>query len=410
LSTVPCARGEHQRRDGPQRFLLTGTTTTARTGVRREDPVSLFEPEDARGPVPRRVRAGWTVLLIALVLALVMSFLPAPYVIEQPGPVYNTLGSQEQDGEDVPLIAISGAQTYPTAGTLDMLTVSVRGTPEQRPSWAEIIGAWLDSSKAVLPIDAVYPPSVTTDQRNEQNAALMVDSQQEAIAAALTEQGIAFDTVVSVAAVDPEGPAADSLVTGDLVLSVNGTESATVEQLRAALAANGTDTPAQVLVQHADGTQETIAITPVISAQTDAPALGISAGYSYTFPFDVEIQLNDVGGPSAGMMFALGIIDMLTPGELNGGQNVAGTGTIDPAGTVGPIGGIRQKMVGAVNAGATYFLAPASNCDEVVGHVPDGIQVFAVSTLSESMTALETIADGGDTSALPSCDTATAAP
>jgi PDZ domain-containing protein len=366
--------------------------------------VSLFETEE-RPRASRRARRGWTILVVALVLGLVMSFLPAPYVIEQPGPVYNTLGSQEQGGKDVPLISIDGAETYPTAGTLDMLTVSVRGTRESRPSWAELLTSWFDSSRAVVPIDYIYPPEVTTEQRDQQNAALMVDSQQEAIAAALTDLDIDFATNVAVGAVDPDGAAADALVAGDVILSVNGETATDVDALRAALAANGTDAPASLGVRHEDGTEETVSITPTVSEQTDAPALGISVAYDYDFPFDVEIQLNDVGGPSAGMMFALGIIDMLTPGELNGGQNVAGTGTIDAAGDVGPIGGIRQKLYGARDAGATWFLAPATNCDEVVGHVPDGLTVFAVSTLSDSMTALETIADGGDTAALPGCDT-----
>ncbi len=372
--------------------------------------MSLF---DTGGPQPRasrRSRAGWTVLLIGLVLALVMSFVPAPYVIEQPGPVYNTLGSQDQGGKEVPLITISGTETYPTSGSLDMLTVSVLGTREQRPSWAELFSSWFDSSKAVVPIDSIYPPNVTTDERNQQNAAMMVDSQQEAIAAALTQLGIAYTTQVAVAAVDPSGASNGVLDTGDVIVEVNGTAVPDVAALRSALAANGTTAPASILVQHSDGTQATVQITPTVSAATDAPALGIAASYKYTFPFQVDIQLDNVGGPSAGMMFALGIIDQLTPGELNGGQNVAGTGTIDAAGDVGAIGGIRQKMYGARDAGATWFLAPASNCDDVVGNVPSGITVFAVSTLTDSMNALKAISSGGDTSALPTCDTVQSTP
>ena len=171
----------------------------------------------------------------------------------------------------------------------------------------------------------------------------------------------------------------------------------------AAVAENGTDTPAEVLVEHADGTQETLQITPTISETTEAPALGIAAGYSYDFPFDVEIQLDDVGGPSAGMMFALGIIDKTTPGELNGGERVAGTGTITASGTVGPIGGIRQKLYGALDACATVFLAPSSNCDEVVGHVPDGVRVVRVATFDEGLSAVEDIASGED-EALAACE------
>ncbi|MCS5721239.1 PDZ domain-containing protein [Herbiconiux sp. CPCC 203407] len=368
--------------------------------------------EPARPRSSRRARTGWTMLLVALVLGLVMSFLPAPYAIEQPGPVYDTLGTQEQDGEDVPLISIDGAETYPTAGTLDMLTVSVRGTREQRPSWAEIFSAWFDTSKAVVPIDLIYPPTVSTEQRNEQNAALMVDSQTEAIAAALGQLGIDYTREVTVAGVTEDGAAAGVLGTGDVIESVNGVPVDDIEELKAELAANGTESPATLVVRSADDPEtgepsddaRSVEVTPRLAPGSTDPVIGIGVSYGYEFPFDVVIQLDDVGGPSAGMMFALGIIDKLTPGELNGGENIAGTGTIDDAGTVGPIGGIRQKLFGARDAGADWFLAPATNCGEVVGHVPDGIRVFAVATLDEAMTAVETIADGGDTSALPTCE------
>jgi PDZ domain-containing protein len=137
-----------------------------------------------------------------------------------------------------------------------------------------------------------------------------------------------------------------------------------------------------------------------------AVVLGINVQSDYEFPFDVEIQLDKVGGPSAGMMFALGIIDKLTPGSIQGGEDVAGTGTINQAGTVGPIGGIRQKLFGAERAGAEWFLAPADNCAEVAGHVPDGLTVVAVETLDDALTALETIRTGTDTDTLPGCPAA----
>ncbi len=134
--------------------------------------------------------------------------------------------------------------------------------------------------------------------------------------------------------------------------------------------------------------------------------LGVGVRMDYEFPIDVELQLDNVGGPSAGMMFALGIIDKLTPGAMTGGEIVAGTGTIDSAGEVGAIGGIRQKLWGAEDAGADWFLAPASNCDEVTGHVPDGLSVFAVSTLDEARTIVEAIGEGADTSGFASCPAA----
>lgn len=142
-------------------------------------------------------------------------------------------------------------------------------------------------------------------------------------------------------------------------------------------------------------------VTPRVS--DDKVQLGVGTGISYDFPFQVEIKLDDVGGPSAGMMFALGVIDKLTPESLTGGQIVAGTGTIDSSGRVGAIGGIRQKLAGAKQAGAPWFLAPTANCDEVVGRVPDGMNVFAVSTLEEALTVLNDVRTGGDLNGLPRC-------
>jgi PDZ domain-containing protein len=144
-------------------------------------------------------------------------------------------------------------------------------------------------------------------------------------------------------------------------------------------------------------------ITPSIPEGATAPIIGVVISSEYDFPFDVTIQLDNVGGPSAGQMFALGIIDKLTPGSITGGENVAGTGTITAAGDVGAIGGIRQKMYGAKDAGADYFLAPESNCDEVTGHIPAGLTVFAIETLDDSLAALEAISTGADTSELPTC-------
>ena len=168
---------------------------------------------------------------------------------------------------------------------------------------------------------------------------------------------------------------------------------------------DGDGDPVELLIER-DGREQTVSVTPK-QVEIDGETIwliGVTLITDYDFPIDVTIQLNNVGGPSAGMMFALGIIDMLTPGELNGGENVAGTGTITADGTVGPIGGIRQKMWGAMDAGADWFLAPETNCDEVVGPRPrTGCRVFSVETLDDSLDVLEAIRDGGDLDALPTC-------
>ena len=348
---------------------------------------------------------GVWALIVALVALVVLTFLPSPYVIQRPGPVYDTLGTaKDADGEEVPLISVDGAETYETAGTLDLTTVQVVGNRERTPSWFELALAWMDSSRAVVPLDSVFPEGVTTEQRDERNATLMVDSQHEATAAALNELG--YDTGAEVVVVDvvADSPAAGVLESDDVVTAIDGVAVDSATTLRERIQEAGGD-PVSLTVLR-DGEEQTVEVTPEKHTEggTTTWLIGITLRTDYDFEIDVTIQLDNVGGPSAGMMFALGIIDTLTPGELNGGENVAGTGTIDAAGTVGPIGGIRQKLYGARDAGAEYFLAPEANCDEVVGHVPDGLQVIRTATLDESLAALEVIADGGDVDALPTCE------
>ena len=368
--------------------------------------MSLFADSD---PVvrPRRSRGstvGWSLILLAMLVTLVVALVPSPYVIEQPGPVFDTLGQVEVGGEEVPLIDIADATTYPTSGSLNMLTVSINGNRENRLNWFQVASAWFDSSKAVVPLDTVYPAGVTVEQSNEQSQTEMQNSQQEAVAAALTALDYDFTTSLEVVVVGEGTPADGQLEAGDTIVSVNGETFTDVTGLKATIAENGVESPASVVILR-DGVEQTLAITPVMSGGANsAPIVGITVKGNFEFPIDVTIQLEKVGGPSAGQMFALGIIDKLTPGELTGGQDIAGTGTITGGGEIGPIGGIRQKMFGAVRAGADYFLAPVDNCNEVVDHVPDGLEVFAVATLDDSLAVLDAVSTGASTAGLPTCD------
>ena len=371
--------------------------------------MALFDEHAPVLPAPRRRRprvsvTGMWALSTALVALLVLTMLPTSFVIQRPGPVHNTLGTAtDADGEEVPLISIDGADTYPTAGSLDLLTVEVVGNRDHTPSWFELASAWFDPSRAVVPIDDIFPQGQTTDERNQQSAAMMVDSQKEATAAALGELGYDVAQLVRVYALTDDSPATGILEQGDVIVSANGTPVSDTPQLRELIGA-GDGAPVELGIER-DGVPQTVAVTPARAEVegTTRWVIGVTTMHDYVFPIQVTIQLDNVGGPSAGMMFALGIIDMLTPGELNGGRDVAGTGTIDAAGTVGPIGGIRQKLFGARDAGASVFLAPEKNCGEVVGHVPSGLRVVAVETLDDALTALETIRDDGDLDALPTC-------
>lgn len=371
--------------------------------------MALFDEGTDVVPAPRRrlsrsMTVGIWSLTVALFALLALTILPTSFVIQQPGPVFNTLGSVENsDGEDVPLISVSGAETYPTAGALDLLTVQVVGSRERTPSWLELALAWFDPSKAVLPLDDVFPEGQTTEERNQESAVMMVDSQKEATAAALSELGYDVNAMVRVYSLTEDSAAQGILEPDDIIRAANGTPISQTDELRAIINA-GDGAPVELTVERA-GETLTETVTPTASTVDGETTwlIGITTLHDYDFPIDVTIQLDNVGGPSAGMMFALGIIDTLSEGELNGGEHVAGTGTIDAAGTVGPIGGIRQKMYGAVDAGATWFLAPETNCDEVVGHIPAGLRVFSVGTLDDALDVLAAIRDDGDLDALPTC-------
>ncbi len=356
-------------------------------------------PARSAGLQPRTL-----VLLVSLfasvLLFAVVAMLPVPYVVLGKGPALDTLSAPG----GTPLIQISGRTTYPTQqGKLFLTTVSVLGGPDRQLSafpLGTVLRAWLDPEQQVVPEEAVFPPGQTAEQADEETKQEMTDSQTSATAAALAELGIPVQ--MSVGQVGREAPAAATLRTGDVLVSVAGTTVTGYGPLRSALDGIAPGTPVEVVLRRG-GAQRTVQVTTTRS-DDGRTILGIEP--RFTFPFTVKIQIEDIGGPSAGSMFALGIIDRLTPGDLTGGQYVAGTGEITPDGKVGPIGGIAEKMVGARDAGARWFLAPADNCDEVVGHVPDGLQVVRVATLHDARLAVEAIGAGGDAaSRLPGCAT-----
>jgi PDZ domain-containing protein len=353
-----------------------------------------------RGRVARAL--GWVLLVGAVAGAVLLGMSPSPYAVERPGPVYDVLGETEVHGKSVPLIDIPSQKTYPTTGTLDMLTVYVDGSPQEKVSWIELAGSWFDASRAAVPLDELFPSGETEDQSNAESAIDMTNSQQAATAAALSELKIGYTSKVVVARVIKATPAAGKLKAGDELVTANGADVTGLTMLQHTIQGNGVAKPVELVVRRG-GSLRTLEITPTINSDSKKPAIGIYTGSTFTFPFDVRIQLQDVGGPSAGMMLALGIYDKLTPGELAGHAHIAGTGTIDPDGAVGAIGGIRQKMYGARNAGATWFLAPASNCNEVTGHIPSGLTVFAVKTLDDSLADVKAITSGADTSKLATC-------
>ena len=350
-----------------------------------------------------------TLMLIALLCAGV--FIKVPYSEMSPGPTVNTL--DEHNGE--PVLQISGRKTYPADGHLNMTTVRVTSA-DYRMNLVEAVYGWLAHDSKVVPHDTLYPDGKTEQQSTQENAEEFSQSQESAKVAALKELHVPVQSWVIVSTVVKDSPAEGRLHAGDVIKDVDGT------------AVKAPDDVAKLVTRHKPGEKVVFTIVPAkeqaAAEKANKPAtktekitittrtsddegakraiVGIAAGTDHTFPFTIDIKLADVGGPSAGLMFALGIYDKLTPGSLTGGKFVAGTGTIDDDGKVGPIGGVEMKTVGARSKGAQYFLTPADNCAAAAKDTPNGLTLIKVSTIDDALGALKDLREG-KTSDLPKC-------
>ena len=358
--------------------------------------------QEADTSLSRRSGIWLIAIFLGIVLGAVMGVVHLPFVILQPGPVTNTLGN---GAGGKPLITVTGKATYPTTGALDFTTVALHGGPANPVNAWDWIGAHFDKTSALLPEEALFPKGVTSKEVDQESAAEMADSQQEAIAVALRGLGQTVPEVVSIGELTKDSPAKGALKAGDIVVSIDGKAVTTPDSVRAAIRAHKPGERAVFTVRRGGKNQN---VTVKTASVGGTAVVGILLRTEFLFPTKVSINAGDVGGPSAGMMFSLAIYDKLTPGSLTGGVNIAGTGTIDSSGNVGPIGGIHQKLVGARRGGAAWFLAPADNCNsaewrtEVSGHVPEGLRVVKVATFSQARAAVEAIA-ANRAGSLPTC-------
>lgn len=352
---------------------------------------------------PGRRGARWMIGLLCVTLLWAFAVLiPAPFAIERPGPVVDALGDfPTQDGEE-PVIVIVGAETFPTSGELNVLSVSILGSPQAPPNWFEVGGALLDPTRALVPLGDLYPEGVTTEDRTAAGVAMMRASQQRAIAAALGELGEPVSSRLRLAGVVEDGPSAGVLQEGDAILSVGGVPVRTTAELGAALAEGPEGIPLRIGIER-QGAETEVSVLPVAPDPESAPMLGVIVYAEFEFPFEVELNLGDIGGPSAGMMFALAVFDALTPGALTGGLSISGTGTIDENGRIGAIGGLEQKLWGASRAGTDLLLVPMENCGDLPHRIPGDLRVAPVSTLEEAVAAIQIAAAGGTPPGLERC-------
>ena len=343
-------------------------------------------------PRLRPTVSGLLLICIALSVGL-----RVPYVLMTPGPEFNTIGTIHEQ----PAISISGTKTYPTSGSLNMTTVSEFGGSDGGISLWQAVSGWFSTHDRVVPREYVYPDHMTKEQNKQQAAEEYASSQSYAIAAALGYLKRPVRETPVIVTVEEGAPSQGLLHAGDIVAAVDGVATSKPTEVVARVHAVKPGTPITFTVVR-NKVRSNVVVTsthreddPTTAADESGTSyVGIAVDSQYAADFGIDFGVNGVGGPSGGLMFTLGIIDMLTPGALADGRDIAGTGTITPDGVVGTIGGIQQKMLGARAHNVVLFLAPKGNCDSVLGHIPDGLTVAAVSNVSDAMTAIDDFTHG----------------
>jgi PDZ domain-containing protein len=329
-------------------------------------------------------------LVVALVpivaFGLLLSAVTVPYVGLGPGPTFNTLG----DVEGKQVVDIKGTEVHPTSGNLNMTTVS----QSDGLTLGQALRLWMSGNEQLVPRDLVYPPDKSKDDIDKENNSDFKQSEDSAEYAALGY--LKYPQAVTVQNVTDPGPSAGKLKEGDAIDLVNDKAVANLDEFTAILKATKPGDQLVIDYRRKDGSLGTTTITLGKNPDRDYGFLGVGVLNAPWAPFTIDFNLANIGGPSAGLMFSLAVVDKLTTGDINGGKFVAGTGTITGDGKVGPIGGITHKMYAAKDAGATVFLVPAENCDEAVSAHENGLQLIKVENLTGAVDALKTYSAGGE--------------
>lgn len=346
-------------------------------------------------------RQTWTAFVSAFVfvaLAVLLVVVPVPFVSWSPGGTRDTLGSGTGAG---PIIRVSGIDTYPTTGRLDMTILATTPAGARLSLPQALLAYWLPSRDA-LPREVVYDPGKSVEEVEGEDAEMMETAQDAAVVAALRADGQPVIERPAVASVTVGGPAHERLLPGDLVTAVGKVPTPTDRAVREAIQRTKVGETITFTVIRAKEQRRVKVITAESTTQSDTPVVGITLGPGYDYQPDISYDLQDIGGPSAGLVFALAIYDKITDGPLLGGRHVAATGTISAKGLIGPIGAIQQKIAGAEQAGATHFLVPAANCADLAGLHTD-LSLIRVATLNEAISALQTLDTPEAAQTLPRC-------
>jgi Lon-like protease len=326
----------------------------------------------------QRTLAALVAVPLFVALGLFAAVKPLPFVTYAPGLTVNVLG----DNGTQPIISVQGHPTYRDDGQLRMTTVSVTER-NARLDLFTLMRTWFSRNDAVYPFSSVYGTSGNQQEDAQEGQVQMVASQDSAVAAALRQLGYNLHPAIEVVGVTPDMPADGTLEVRDLLRRVGDTEVTPTTDV-AALIAKVPEGKSVPIVAERDGKTVRTRLTPTT---VDGHRLvGVRLQVGYTFPFKVSVNISDaIGGPSAGLIFALSIYDTLTPGSITDGQVVAGTGTIDARGRVGEIGGIQQKIVGAREDGAQLFLVPPANCADALTSNHGSMRLAKAATLKDAI-------------------------
>jgi PDZ domain-containing protein len=321
------------------------------------------------------VRRFLKIAVPAAALAICFYAVELPVFVESPGSARSVL----------PLIEVEGTDTFGSRGELLLTTVSLG-----RANVYDAVAAWVDPDAELLREEEVLAPGQTDREYREVSRSQMDQSKIAAASVALealTGYPADHGTGVIVQDVVSGTPAAGRLFPGDLITSIDGDELGGVADLRRRIGEAGTERSLQLQVRPLEGGEvRQVALRPALIEGEDRPVIGIVSVAN--FPFDVRIASEDIGGPSAGLMWALGVWDVLTENDLTEGHEIAGTGTVDLEGRVGPIGGVRLKIVAAEDAGAEVFLVPEGNMREARGAGED-IDLVPVATVDQAVAVLD---------------------
>ncbi len=329
-------------------------------------------------------------LVPIVVFGVLLAAVPVPYVALGPGPTFDTLG----DFDGKPVVAIEGTPVKPTSGHLNMTTVSQR----DGLTLGQALAFWASGEDQLVPRDLVFPPEKSRDDIEKSQNADFQRSEDNAEYAALNY--LKYDKAVTVEKVNDPGPSVGKLQPGDALDAVNGTKTPTIEKFTSLLKA--TKPGQEITIDYrrkagaAPAQNGSARITLGHNEDRDYGYLGVAVQDAPWAPFAVDFNLANIGGPSAGLMFSLAVVDKLTTGDLNGGKFIAGTGTIGPDGGVGPIGGITHKMSSAQEAGATVFLVPADNCDEARTAPGNTMELLKADNLNQTIDSLKALTSGGN--------------